>query len=477
MAVQLEGTTGSIAEVIAGALQVNTPTDVAAAGFAAQAAEADPGTVTGTRLIRPLEVTSDYRLRVGTDGLLFNDQFVGSALNNGNYLTFTSTMTVAVANGFLILNNASNQATTINARVQSTRCFPVYGTFPLYAEFYFQYGSVGTTQQNTVIEFGIANATTNNTTPLDGAIFRYDVTGSLVGVLISNGVELPPVSLGNAPAINETHHYLVTMTLEGVEFWVDDVLCGTITRPAAAPAPTFASQLGILLRQYNTGAVPQPTQARFSQITLTLGDIGNARPWMDVLTGMGAGGYQTQQSNGAGGQTANFANSAAPATAGLANGTASYTTLGGQFQFNAVAGAETDYALFGFQVPAVSSTSIGKLLRVRGIVIDTIVLGAAIATTNTTLQWGIGVDSTSASLATTDAVNAKSPRRLFLGYQTFLVGDAIGTQGRSPIYIPFNAPLDIAPGNYLIVILRVIAGTATASQVFRGGVMIDSQWE
>lgn len=51
------------------------------------------------------------------------------------------------------------------------------------------------------------------------------------------------------------------------------------------------------------------------------------------------------------GSTANYANTAAPASATLSNTAAGYTTLGGQFQFAAVAG-ETDYALFAFLVPA-----------------------------------------------------------------------------------------------------------------------------
>ena len=54
----------------------------------------------------------------------------------------------------------------------------------------------------------------------------------------------------------------------------------------------------------------------------------------------------------AAGYTANYANSAAPANASLANITAGYTTLGGQFQFAAVGGAETDFALFAFLNPA-----------------------------------------------------------------------------------------------------------------------------
>lgn len=53
-----------------------------------------------------------------------------------------------------------------------------------------------------------------------------------------------------------------------------------------------------------------------------------------------------------GAQLENHTNSTAPTSATLSNTAAGYTTLGGRFQFAAVAGAATDYALFGFQVPA-----------------------------------------------------------------------------------------------------------------------------
>jgi len=67
------------------------------------------------------------------------------------------------------------------------------------------------------------------------------------------------------------------------------------------------------------------------------------------MTGMGLSAAQSYTTG-----LANYANSAAPASATLSNTAAGYTTLGGQFQFAAVAGAETDYALFAYTVPAAS---------------------------------------------------------------------------------------------------------------------------
>jgi hypothetical protein len=52
-------------------------------GFVSITAETDPGNVTGTRLVKNLECTDDYRLRVGTDQTFFNEYFPG--LNNDPY--------------------------------------------------------------------------------------------------------------------------------------------------------------------------------------------------------------------------------------------------------------------------------------------------------------------------------------------------------------------------------------------------------
>src|SRR5262245_66604883 len=49
-----------------------------------------------------------------------------------------------------------------------------------------------------------------------------------------------------------------------------------------------------------------------------------------------------------GAQLTNDTNSTAPGDASLSNTAASYTTLGGKWRFDNVAGAETDFALFGF---------------------------------------------------------------------------------------------------------------------------------
>ena len=138
--------------------------------------------------------------------------------------------------------------------------------------------------------------------------------------------------------------------------------------------------------------------------------------------------------------------------------------MGGKFQFAAVAGAATDFALFGFQVP------VGTNLVVTDIDIESWNTGAASATTPTLLIWAVGTGSTAVSLATA-TVN-----RLGIGVQSFPVGAAIGAKveriGKS-----FATPLVINSGRFFHVILRMPVGTATATQTIAGMVGINGYFE
>lgn len=169
-------------------------------------------------------------------------------------------------------------------------------------------------------------------------------------------------------------------------------------------------------------------------------------------------------------QTANHANSTSPSSASLSNTAAGYTTLGGRWQFAAVGGAATDYALFAFQVPATHR------MRIRGVAISTVNTGAAVATTATILDWSLGVNSTAVSLATTDSDPVYAPRRIPLGVQGFILGAGIGAVANDLWRIFEYSPV-VQPSRYAHIILQMPVGTATASQVIRGDVFVDACFE
>jgi hypothetical protein len=148
------------------------------------------------------------------------------------------------------------------------------------------------------------------------------------------------------------------------------------------------------------------------------------------------------------------------------------------FQFAAPAGAETDFVIFTYTVPAGSVTQPGKNLVLRGVRIDTVNTGAAVATTATTLFWALGVGGTAADLATADSLTAatRAFRRIPLGIQSFIVGAVAGAQA-TPIDVNLDAPVVVAPGTRVNGIVRVPIGTATGSQVIRGMITINGYFE
>jgi hypothetical protein len=170
-----------------------------------------------------------------------------------------------------------------------------------------------------------------------------------------------------------------------------------------------------------------------------------------------------------GAQLANHANSTVPASATLSNTAAGYATLGGKFKFAAVAGAETDYALFAYQVPA------GKRLFVKEVAISVVNTGAAVATTAHILEWALGLNSTAVSLATSDADPVFGPRRVPIGQQALLASAAIGAMPPDLVR-KFDTPLVVESLRYLHTILSMPVATATGSQIIRGVVQFSGHW-
>jgi hypothetical protein len=168
-----------------------------------------------------------------------------------------------------------------------------------------------------------------------------------------------------------------------------------------------------------------------------------------------------------GAQLATWANSAAPSAATLSNTAAGYTTLGGLFRFTPVAGAATDYALFGYQ-----NVSTHRLI-ISGVAIS-LAVGTAIGATADVNQWGLGINSTAVSLATTDSGSTYGPRRIALGTQGFPASAAAGTAAPDIVRL-FDAPLIVEPSRYVHVILRRTNGTTTGELI--GSVTFDAWFE
>lgn len=455
-------------------LEVVTPTDILQSGYVIPVGESHDGTHGyATAVRRPLRVSTDGRLRAGTDTLQWSDTFNHAIFDTSVYQGVTATATLALTGGYLVFNSGNSVASAAVARVQTYRTFPLLGSSALEVGFRVRFAI--NSQTNNVAELGLGFAATT-VTPTDGAYFKMETSGAVVGVMNRNGVETTTSTLFT-PVANIVYYLRMIVDQDRIEFYVDAELQGVISTPTTDPAITFSRSLPLLMRFFNSSATSSAQRMEVSDVIVATRDLSTNRLWSTSQAGQLLHSISAPRGATAG-QTANFSNSAAPTSATLSNTAAGYTTLGGKFQFAAVAGAATDYALFGYQVPASSAAGGNKNLVIRGIRIDTYNTGAAVATTSTILEWGIAVGSTAVSLATADSATAgtRAPRRIPLGVQSFAVGAAIGAVANT-IDVNLDAPLYVEAGTFVHIILQMPVATATASQVIRGTVFINGYFE
>lgn len=476
MAVLTNSTGANTAMVKSDGSILVSPTDVAAnAGFIVMSGEVTTANSGNARLVRTVDVSPDNRLRVGIDSLMWYDQFNHTTLNTYKYQGTTSTMTITQASGFLLFNGGDSTTSGHVARLQTWRNFPIYGNFPTYVEFWA--GTTQNAQVNNVIEFGVGYAS-GTSTPTDGVFFRLSGATSFQGVANFNGAEVTTGDLvGHVPVAGVVYHYLIVIHSDRVEFFKNGEMLGYIITPSTVGTPTLAPSQPLLIREYNSNTVSTAQRFRVSSLSVSQGDLNNTRLWASTMSGMGQSSIVVPDSVAVG-FTANYANAAAPVSATLSVTAGGYSTLGGQWQYAAVASIETDYALFAYQVPAGTAAVPGKNLVIRGIRIDSIVTGANVATTGTGIQWGLSVGASAITPATVDSGTAatRQGRKFTLGIQGWPIGGQIGSTA-VPIDVNLDAPVVCEPGTHVLVLMRPFLGTATASQVYRGTCLINGYWE
>lgn len=461
--IQSPSTIGNIAEVDSDkCLTVSTTKDATKAGY--------------SKLIdsegNPIVTTENGFLKVSSANVQFFDQVDGSAINTNLYDPRISNMTIGQASGYWTLN--SGQAVTANAYaiMQSNKFMPLYGTLPLIINFTAKVLNVP--EANGTIELGLG-AVGTNVAPTDGAFFRWTPSGQFVCVLNNGGVETLSSAI-TPPTTTVNHLYEIEIVEDHVVFAIDDVDVADIPTAAGQAYPFNAGHQQVVARVYNSGSSPSlaPVLA-VGQVTVVQEDMNQAKTWDETVGQLGRGAYQLPVTDFS--QTANHANSASPTSATLSNTAAGYTTLGGKWQFAALSGAATDYALFAFQIPA------GYQLVVRSISISSANTGVAGSlTVPTVLDWSVGVNSSGVSLATANAAASSgtpgtwAPRRIPLGIQSFPTTSLLGAQV-SDITRRFDTPIVVDSGRYFHIILQVPAGAATGSQVIRGDVFVNGYFE
>ena len=414
------------------------------------------------------ETDADYRLRIAQESVYDWETFNYTAQNTGKYIYRNSTMTNTWSTAGLTTNSA-NTLLPGGTLFQSYAYFPLIGASQLYGEFE---GSVNAaTTTNMVIDFGFfLAASTTPFAPTDGILFRLTAAG-WQGVINFNGTETTAALVSDAVAfvhvINRKYQFQIVANEQEVRFWIDGTLYATISTPVGQGQPCMAGSLPLALRHANTSTAGAAISFVLNDYAVSIGGPSMAeRP--SVIGQKALGSYQGL-SGGTMGSLASYANNVNPTAAAPSNTAVTANLpvgLGGQGAVIAAVAAVTDGIWGSYLIPAGTVSVQGRRLVLRGVCIDAVNTGAAVATTATTVQFSLAFGHTGVSLATLEAATTKAARRVALGYMTWPVGAAIGAQPQSgPLDVDFgDAPIYVNPGEYVQLVGKFLVGTATASQ-------------
>ena len=438
--------------------------------------ENDSGAVTGEPSLLSPEVDADFRFRVSQDLILDDESFNYTAQNTGKHNYITTNLVNAWTAGNLTTNSSSITTVNSGSVFATYAAFPNNGTQTLSADVELAFSNQPVS--NTIIEFGLGIPGSQLVAPLDGVFMRLTSAG-LIGVASNNGTETPiafPLSNGTGVwkyTPEKKYQFIIDQGTVKASFWVNDgvstTLLGEIPLPSGQGRMTMGRGLQFFIKHRIVGgAAGGILQAKVGAYNVRLGG-SNLTSTISTQGNRIYGSYQGI-SGGTMGSLSTYPNSANPTAAAPSNTalTANLPSgLGGQGAVIAAAAAATDGIWGSYQVPPVSVNSGSRRLVIRGVQLDLLNLGAAVATTATSIQFSLAYGHTAVSLATTDGAASKSPRRLPLGYATWAVGAAIGTQpqGGKLILDLGDAPVFVNPGEFVALVGKFLVGTATASQV------------
>jgi len=482
---------GNTAEVTANdrlkvELETNAETNPGQLGGVRLFSENDPGSVTGSAYLKSPETSADYRLRVGVDTVLFTDSFNASTQNTAIWSYTFATLTAAQP-GAGTVNFSTVQGTTSahGAFMRTHQFFPIIGTAPLSVEITFgQFTAPLVAGEVWLMGLGLPTAAV--TEPTDGVYFRFTSAG-LIGEIRYSGVTTQSgvLQTNDELTLGDLHKAAIVVGEQEVEFWLDDVFLGEMSIPAGNGQPFQQASLPVFLMKYNTGAVSNTNTMRVSDVTVSLMDVPSNMPFAHQMALQGLMAYQGQN-GGTMGTSASLPNATAATTVtggALSQTAAIKTGLGGEAGIQAGA-AGLDGCVTAFQNPLPTINLSGRNLIITGIRIDSVNIGAAVATTATVIQWSLAFGATGASIpslaqAETGSfvtATAKAWRRIALGLQSWLVGAAVGTPAEQ-ITVTFDSPVVVHPGQWVAAVAKFIVGTATASQVAWATVTFDAHYE
>lgn len=470
--------TAGMANVDAGYnANVTLPQDLAFSGYARPMSEIDAGGITGEAYQLAGEVSEDYQLRISPNSVLGIFQFNAAAQDTGLSTAVATTQTLGY--GGQLTTNASG-ITSINSGVlwQSKQHFPIFGASETYTYAKIRFsGTWAVTNTTTEVALGLKNLTAPFAL-IDGVAIRANNTG-IFGVSNVNGTEQATspwvVSFGGAtfsPTLGTAYDVIISSSSRAVVFWIDYQdgngfqIVGRINLSASTRRPIYGGSAPLSVSHSIGGTAASGVMSmQLVEAVITNDGIANMRS-EEMTAAMITGGQQGQAGQTMG-TTALYTNSlAAGAGAVMTNTTAALGSgLGGQFSALPTLAVSTDGIVCSYQNPLGTVAITGKQLALKGYRIDSVVT-TVLAGNATPVIYALSLayGHTSVSLATAEAANAKAPRRVPLGVQTFAAAAALGTMGQT-ISVKFDRPIPVYPGEFVAIAAKNIGAVTTAGVV------------
>jgi hypothetical protein len=418
-------------------------------------------------IIRSLDVDKLGRMEIPFRRLLINEQCEGATLNSQRWTTTATTMTAAQTATGITLNASAITTTTTGVLLTSRQQLMRFPTAGLMTRI--RARSTLVANQAAEMGFGFQAALSATAATVDnGAFWRINTDGTVVPVLAYNSTEVTGTNIAGSISSANYYDYYVHLEDDRANFIVTRsdtgaVVSNQVLRVAiTGPKLWSVTHVYEYLRCRNNTAPASAGQLIVGDLDAYQLDSHHGESWGSQLSRNNQNAYLSPTAFT---QLQQWANSAAPASATLSNTAAGYTTLGGLYQWAAVASAVTDYCLFGFTVPA------PYRLCVTGLHISMLNTGAAnAATPATSCIWGLGANGASANLSTGGHI------RRVVGCTAIAASAPIGAASPD-LDVTYPEPMVSEPGTTFAVIMRIIGGAATASQVITGHVDVRGYFE
>lgn len=441
--------------------------------------ENDAGVSTGAAYLKSPETSSDYRLRVGMDTIIFDDTFNAAAQNTTKWSYVNSTLTASMPGaGTLNFGTVQGTAATHGAFMRSFQYLPLFGASGIAMEFHLGQFTAALVA-NEVFLAGLGNVSVAGTEPTDGLWLQF-TSGGTIAVMRYNGTttQTGVLELNSTLAVGSLYHYALVVGDSEVEIWRDNVLLGTLEIPAATAQPFLQGALPAFFQKLCTGAVSNTNTMRVSDITISHIDIQTGKPWGLARALAGKSGFVGQNGHTQG-KTTLWTNNTAPTAVALTNTAAAFTGLGGIAAVLPTLAVASDGIIFSYQNPTPAINLTGRNLVIQGVVVQGAV-SVVLAGGPVVYAYAVAFGHTAVSLATAEtgsfaSATTHAPRIVPLGIETYAATAAVGALGAG-VRIALQNPIVVRPGEFVAILARNL-GTVTTTGAITITAAFDAYWE